>query len=134
MAETKPPAQNGEAAPLDVTGETYVHSALPYVLVWIALCVFTGVTVITGKMHLGAWALPLALAIATTKSVLVLLFFMHLWEQKGANRMVVAMSFVFVLLLMGLTLSDVATRFRPLSPAGAPVGSKVELPEGAARR
>lgn len=105
------------------------HTATPYVLVWIALLAFTAITVVTGKMHLGAWALPLALLIASTKSILVLLFFMHLWEQKGANRLVVVVSFLFVFLLMGITMLDVATRFKPSTPAGAPFGAKVHLPE-----
>lgn len=107
------------------------HSATPYVVVWLALLAFTAITVWTGHMHLGAWALPLAMAIATTKSILVMLFFMHLWEQKGTNRMVAGVSFLFVALLMGMTLIDVATRFSPATPRGAPYGAKVLLPAGA---
>jgi cytochrome c oxidase subunit 4 len=107
------------------------HSVVPYVVVWIILCVLTGVTVWTGKMHLGAMALPLALVIATTKSLLVLIIFMHLKEDKGANRLVVGTAFVFVLLLLGIVLGDVATRFKATTPSGSPFGAKVTLPEGA---
>jgi cytochrome c oxidase subunit 4 len=106
------------------------HSATPYVLVWIALGILTIVTVLTGKQHLGAIALPLALTIATVKSLLVLIFFMHLKEQKGIYAMIIAVSVAFALLLMGMTLTDVATRFTPLTPAGAPFGAKVILPTG----
>jgi cytochrome c oxidase subunit 4 len=105
----------------------------PYVVVWLLLLVLTGVTVWTGHMHLGSLALPLALTIATTKSLLVLIIFMHLKEDKGANRLVVGTAFIFVLLLLGIVLGDVATRFKPLSPAHAPFGAKVHLPEGAAQ-
>ncbi|HYV67654.1 MAG TPA: cytochrome C oxidase subunit IV family protein [Myxococcales bacterium] len=102
------------------------HSALPYILVWVALVVLTATTYVTGhKMHLGTWALPLALAIAVTKSLLVILFFMHLWEQKGVNRIVIATSFVFVALIISLTVADVATRFPLATPAGAPFGTDV---------
>ena len=102
------------------------HSALPYFLVWIALIVFTLTTYQTGhNMHLGKWALPVALIIAITKSLLVILFFMHLWEQKGANRIVIATSFVFVLLLISLAVGDVATRFPLSTPAGAPFGTDI---------
>lgn len=94
-------------------------------LVWIALVVLTITTYVTGRMHLGTWALPIALIIAVTKSLLVILFFMHLWEQKGANRIVIATSFVFVALLLSLTLGDVATRFSLSTPAGAPFGTDV---------
>jgi cytochrome c oxidase subunit 4 len=76
-------------------------------------------------MHLGTWALPLALIIAVTKSLLVILFFMHLWEQKGANRIVIGTSFVFVALIITLTVADVATRFPLSTPAGAPFGTDI---------
>jgi len=105
------------------------HSATPYVVVWIVLCGLTLLTVMTGKQHLGAIALPLALAIATTKSLLVLIFFMHLREYKGAPRLIIALSVVFALLLMFFTVLDVATRFVPLRPANAPFGAKVHLPQ-----
>ena len=101
------------------------HSALPYLLVWAALLALTITTYLTGRMHLGKWALPLALIIAVTKSLLVILFFMHLWEQKGANRIVIATSFVFVAVIVSLTVADVATRFPLATPAGAPFGSDV---------
>ena len=65
------------------------HSAAPYWIVWVALLVFTGLTVFTGRMHFRL-ALPVALAIATTKGILVLLVFMHLKDHKGANRLVMA--------------------------------------------
>jgi cytochrome c oxidase subunit 4 len=95
------------------------------VIVWVALVILTITTYVTGRMHLGTWALAIALAIAVTKSLLVILFFMHLWEQKGANRIVIATSFVFVALLLSLTLGDVATRFPLATPAGAPFGTDI---------
>ena len=101
------------------------HSALPYIGVWVALVLLTATTYVTGSMHLGTWALPLALIIASSKSLLVILFFMHLWEQKGANRIVIATAFVFVALLISLTVGDVATRFPFTTPAGAPFGTDI---------
>ena len=110
------------------------HSALPYFLVWVALLILTVTTYVTGRMHLGTWALPLAMIIAVTKSLLVILFFMHLWEQKGANRIVIGTSFVFVALIIALTVADVATRFTLATPAGAPFGTDIpaQVEEGVA--
>jgi len=110
------------------------HSAVPYFVVWALLAFFTALTYWTGRMHLGTWALPLALTIAITKSALVVLFFMHLYEQKGANRLVIVTSFVFVGLIISLTLADVATRFNLATPAGAPFGTDVpaQVEEGTA--
>jgi len=110
------------------------HSALLYFIVWALLGIFTLVTYWTGRMHLGTWALPLALAIAITKSTLVVLFFMHLYDQPGANRLVILTSFLFVALIISLTVADVATRFHLATPAGAPFGTDVpaQLEEGQA--
>jgi caa(3)-type oxidase subunit IV len=104
------------------------------VIVWVALIVLTVTTYLTGRMHLGTWALPLALIIAVTKSLLVILFFMHLWDQKGANRLVIVTSFVFVVLIIALTVGDVATRFPLATPAGAPFGDDLaaQMREGPA--
>ncbi|GAC1599207.1 MAG: hypothetical protein NVS4B10_10320 [Myxococcales bacterium] len=111
-------------------GEPHGHSAMPYILVWAALLFFTAVTYLTGRAHLGTWALPLALTIATTKAVLVALFFMHLWEERGPNRLVLATSIAFVLLLIGLTLGDVGTRFELDTPRGAPFGTRIDFTQG----
>lgn len=110
------------------TAPAHEHTARPYLLVWLALLAFTALTVWTGKMHLGTWALPLAMGIAVTKSLLVMLFFMHLYDQPGPNRIVAGVSFVFVALLVGMTLTDVGTRFKAATPAGAPYGARTLLP------
>lgn len=87
-----------------------------YVLVFLALLVLTGLTVFTGRMHLPDFGLLLALVIATTKGTLVALYFMHLAEHQGVNRLIIAVSVLFVTVLIGFTLMDTATRF-PLANA-----------------
>ena len=110
-----------------------------YVLIWIALMVLTVVTVVTGRMHLPTFGLLLALVIATVKGTLVALYFMHLAEHQGVNRLIIAVSVLFVALLIGFSLLDTATRF-PLSNAQGsrlsdmPVTEdflKAQFPEGA---
>ncbi len=91
-----------------------------YAIVWVALLAFTILTWALSRLHIGGgWGLVVALAIAITKGSLVVLFFMHLWDQRGANRLVLATSLLFVALLIGLTLSDNATRFRLANPPGS---------------
>lgn len=95
------------------------HSgAMTYVIVWAALMVGTVITVWTGRMDLGALNLPLALTIATVKGTLVVLFFMHLAEHQGANRLVFGVSLLFVLLMLLFPLMDLGTRFRAALPSG----------------
>ena len=84
------------------------------------LLVFTLLTVKTGYMDLGAVNLPLALTIATIKASLVVLFFMHMSEAAGANRLVFAVSLVFVLVMLFGVFGDLWTR-NPMSlPSAAP--------------
>ncbi len=106
------------------------HShAARYAWVWIGLVVFTFLTWGLSRLHLGGgWGVVVALTIAVTKSSLVALFFMHLWDQRGANRLVFLTALVFVSLLIGLTILDNATRF----PLANPPGSAGALPEGGA--
>ena len=106
------------------------HSAIPYVVVWIALLLFTALTYLTGTAHLGKWALAIALGIAAAKSTLVALIFMHLRQSSGATRLVFVTSLVFVSLLLFFTVADVATRFLPATPAGAPFGTERSQPQG----
>jgi cytochrome c oxidase subunit 4 len=49
----------------------------------------------------------------------VALFFMHLWDHPGPNRLVMVTSLVFVALLVGLPLLDNATRFPLANPPDA---------------
>lgn len=90
-------------------------STLRYVGIWVALAVLTVATWILGeKVHLGALALPVSLAIAIAKTVLVAVFFMHLVEQPGARRLVFPVSVAFLTLLLGVTLLEAMTRFPPV--------------------
>src|SRR5689334_5610653 len=101
------------------------HGAGAYYLVWVALIALTLLTVFTGKMHLPNFGLALAMIIATTKATLVVLFFMHLWEQKGANRVTFATTIAFVIILLMGTFADITTRLVTLLPAHEPPASEL---------
>jgi cytochrome c oxidase subunit IV len=94
-------------------------SAWGYVVVWGVLAVLTVATWVLGtKMKLGVFSLPVALGIAVVKTVLVAMFFMHLVEQRGARRVVLPVSAVFLCLLLGVTLLEAMTRIRMARPDG----------------
>lgn len=97
------------------------HSHLGrYLAVWGALMALTAVTWGLSSLHIpGGAGVAVALVIATVKGGLVALFFMHLWDQPGPNRLVLATSLVFVALLVLLTLLDNATRFPLANPPDA---------------
>lgn len=108
MAKSSLPTSKAEAH------EAHAHGPGRYVLIWFLLIVGTVVTVWTGRMDLGAANLPLALVIATTKATLVVLFFMHLSESHGVNRLVFLVSVIFMLVLMAGVFGDLMFRY-PLS-------------------
>jgi cytochrome c oxidase subunit 4 len=95
------------------------HAGWPrYLLVLAALVALTVITFGLSYVDTGAWSGAIALLIATGKASLVVLFFMHLREQRGAARAYLLLSLGFVLLLLGGVLADGLTRFRPALPAG----------------
>jgi cytochrome c oxidase subunit IV len=82
-----------------------------YFSVWGALLVGTFLTYEAAKLDLGVFNAAVALIIATTKALLVALFFMHL---KGAGekllKLVVISTVFFLLLLLVLSMADYGTR------------------------
>lgn len=83
-----------------------------YFSVWAALLVGTWLTYQAAKIDLGRFNAAVALTIATTKALLVALFFMHL---KGASekllKIIVASTIFFLVLLLALSMFDYATRW-----------------------
>ena len=82
-----------------------------YFAVFFALLVGTGLTVFAATLDLGRFNAAVALGIATIKATLVALFFMHVWHaSERLTKLVVIVALFFLLLLLGLTMSDYATR------------------------
>ena len=82
-----------------------------YFAVFFALLVGTGLTVYAATLDLGRYNAVVALGIATIKATLVALFFMHVWHaSEKLTKLVVIAALFFLLLLLGLTMTDYATR------------------------
>ncbi|MCI0573692.1 MAG: cytochrome C oxidase subunit IV family protein [Myxococcaceae bacterium] len=97
-----------------------VHSHFrTYLIVFMALLLGTALTYTTGRMHLGNWALVIALVIAFTKGTLVAMYFMHLAEAKGTTRLLMGICLLFIAVLIGYVLGDFGTRFRPANSQGS---------------
>ena len=85
-------------------------SALRYVAVWIALVALTAISWIFSLLHLGSTDVAVALVIAAIKTLLVVIFFMHLGQERFSVVMIPCVAVFFIGLLLGLTAVDVATR------------------------
>ena len=81
-----------------------------YYLVFIALIIGTGLTVAVAEVDLGALNNVAMLAIAATKALLVILFFMHVRWSSRLTWVVVASGFFWLLILFGLGMTDYMSR------------------------
>jgi cytochrome c oxidase subunit IV len=89
---------------------SHVASRTTYFLVFLALMVGTAVTVAVTYVDLGMLNTPVALAIATTKAMLVILFFVHLKDNPKLIKVTFGAAFFFFAILVAHTLSDYLTR------------------------
>jgi cytochrome c oxidase subunit 4 len=74
------------------------------------LLIFTGITVAAAFKNLGIFNPIVALAIACTKGVIVILFFMHVKYQSNLVKLTVGAGFFTFLVLITMTLSDYVSR------------------------
>ena len=81
-----------------------------YYAVFAALIVGTAATVGVAFIDLGALNNVLMLAIAITKALLVILFFMHVRWSTRLTWVVAASGFFWLLILFGITMTDYLTR------------------------
>jgi cytochrome c oxidase subunit 4 len=81
-----------------------------YYKVYGALMVLLVLTVLVAQLPLGAFGVVLALLIAVSKAVLVLIYFMHLRYNSGLTWLFAAAGFVWLLLLFAFVVADYATR------------------------
>ncbi|MSV30048.1 MAG: oxidase [Bryobacterales bacterium] len=85
-------------------------STKSYYLVFLALMAGTALTTWVAFLDLGWFNTPVALSIAWTKAMLVVLYFMHVRQSTKLTKLVAAAGVFWLLLLLGLTMGDIATR------------------------
>jgi len=90
--------------------EHHIVSPLEYTMVFGTLLVFTGITVAAAYKEMGVFNPIVALAIASIKAVIVILFFMHVKYQSRLIKMTVGAGFFTFLVLIIMTLSDYISR------------------------
>ena len=83
-----------------------------YFLIFFALMILTTVTVWVAFLDLGALNDVVALGIASTKAMLVILYFMHVRYSSKLTWIFAAAGFFFLIILLAFTMSDVLTRDR----------------------
>jgi cytochrome c oxidase subunit 4 len=90
--------------------EHHIVTPFVYGMVFVTLLVFTGLTVWAAYIDLGIFNPVVALAIACTKAVIVILFFMHVKYQSKLVKLTVISGFFTFLVLITMTLTDYISR------------------------
>ena len=100
--------------------ENHIVSPMIYLAILGVLLVGTGLTVWASFIDLGEWHIApgltvfwnpvIALAIACSKAVLVVLFFMHVKYSTKLTKLTVMSGFFLFLVLIGMTLTDYFSR------------------------
>jgi len=89
-----------------------------YLTIFGALMVLTGVTVFAAYVDLGSFNPAVALAIAILKATLVILYFMHVKYSSRLTKLVVMTGIFFLVILLGETMMDYASRgLLPMPPS-----------------
>jgi cytochrome c oxidase subunit 4 len=90
--------------------EHHIVSPLVYVVILFCLLLGTGLTVWASFVEMGPWNPIIALAIATSKAMLVVLYFMHVKYSTKLTKLTVGAGIFTFLALIGMTLTDYMSR------------------------
>ena len=91
----------------------HVGNIKVYIGVFAVLMLGTFLTVVAAVKDLGplnVLAAPIAVFIATTKAVFVILFFMHVKDSDKLTKISVVAAFFWLCILFGLTMVDFLSR------------------------
>jgi len=97
------PANHGEH-------EHHVTPPIVYVVIFLILLVFTGLTVGASYIEMGVWNPVVALAIGCVKATLVVLFFMGVKYSTRLTKLTVGAGIFTFLTLISMTLADYISR------------------------
>jgi cytochrome c oxidase subunit 4 len=81
-----------------------------YYTIFAALMVLTVVTVLVARVDLGVMNTVVAMTVAVAKALLVVLYFMHVRWSSQLTKVFVATGFLWLIILIAMTLSDFWTR------------------------
>jgi cytochrome c oxidase subunit IV len=88
----------------------HIVSPKIYVAIFFALVIFTFATYSIAKIDLGPFNALVAIVIAGIKSMLVILFFMHVKYSPKMTKVTVFAGFCFLLILLALSMTDYISR------------------------
>ena len=94
----------------DHTASHHIVSVGTYFLIFAALLALLVLTVAVYLLNLGVWSIVIGVTIAVVKALLIILFFMHVRYSSRLTQLFAGAAFVWLLILIGLTLNDYISR------------------------
>jgi len=88
----------------------HVVSPKIYVVILLALLLGTFLTVEAALRDFGPWNIVIALAIASCKAILVILYFMHARYSPKRTQLVIVCAAFWLIILLALTATDYIKR------------------------
>ena len=101
---------SGGHATHETHGSDHIVPVRIYIGVFLALLAGTGLTVWASTLELGMWNTPVALAIAVTKALLVILFFMHVRYSPKLIWVTLGAAFFWLFHMIAGTIADYLSR------------------------
>lgn len=90
--------------------EKHIIGYKTFILTYVALLILTVITVLISRINLGYLNILVAMLVATSKALLVILFFMHLKYEDKLFKMMVFIAFLILAIFISFTFFDVAYR------------------------
>jgi len=94
----------------------HIVSPKVYTVIFTSLMVGTGITVWAAFQNFGRLNIVIALAIASIKATLVVLYFMHARYSTKRTQLVIVCSVFWLAIMLALTLADYNTRSHEMQP------------------
>ena len=91
-------------------------SAWRYLVVWATLLLLLALSIATAYVEMGVINILTNIGIAIVKTLLVMLFFMHLSAGSVLVRVFASVGFLWLLLLLGLIVTDYLFRHQIVPP------------------
>lgn len=99
---------------------THIVPVRLYAAVFAVLIALALTTTGVAYLDLGSFGIAVALTIAITKMVLVILYFMHVRWSSRMTWVFVSAGFVWLIIMIGLSFTDYISRYWEPAPAKAP--------------
>ncbi len=88
----------------------HIVSPRIYIVIFVSLMLGTAITIWAAFQNFGKFNIVIALAIATIKATLVVLYFMHARYSPKRTQLVIVCSVFWLAIMLALTLADYDTR------------------------